>query len=162
MNAAMLVLELQLYPAQPSGVGMDREGKSLISRDVWIRLAYYRRTARLVEHLRLHPADPLNLEHAASLACMERTAFSRFFKRHIGLTFSDFLRAYRVSRAIREMQLRNASFEEIANAVGFNCVKTFERSFKKETGMNPSRFRARQRARRGVSVKTASTPHPSH
>jgi len=129
---------------------MDRSGANVLPPHVWKRIAFYRRTLRLAHHLEDHPGEPLTLEQASAIACMERTAFSRFFKQHIGLKFSEFLRTYRVQLAIREMLNQNSSLKEIARTVGFNCVATFERQFKKETGVCPSRFRARRLRRSGV------------
>ena len=135
---------------------METDGTNLVAPAVWRRLSYYRRTARVARFLSQHPDEPFGLERAAAIACMERTSFSRFFSKRIGLTFSEFVSAYRVELAIKEMQERNTPLKEIAHAVGFNCLKTFERSFRKKTGMNPSSFRARHLTTSGIEIESSS------
>ena len=112
---------------------------------IWRRLCYFRRTERLVRHLRAYPGENLTLDDAASIAGMEKTAFSRFFHREIGLTFSEFHRVYRIHLAVEHMLTSNISVKELAPAVGFKCVSTFARNFRKEIGMSPAHFRARLR-----------------
>jgi len=134
---------------------MDPVQSNLISPLVWKRIAYYRRTTRLAEYLEQHPDETITLEEASTIACMQKSSFSRFFSQHIGMTFSDFLSAYRVELAMRAMLKSNLSIKEIAYAVGFNCIATFERHFKKETGMRPSSYRTRQLANSDLLVTTS-------
>ena len=108
---------------------------------VWQRLMVCNRTARLVARLDRLPFPHVTLAQAAEIACMEPTAFSRFFHHRIGVKFSEFLRAYRVSRALREMEERDAPLKEIAGRAGFRSLATFDRAVKKETGASPSQVR---------------------
>lgn len=126
------------------------ESLRLISETAWARIGYYRRSRRLARYLAQHLTEPLPLAKAAGIACMERTAFSRFFRSHIGMKFSDFLRAFRIERAIAEMSAGDRSLQEIAVAVGFNSLKTLERGFQREIGMSPSTYRARRLQADGV------------
>jgi AraC-like DNA-binding protein len=88
---------------------------------------------------------------------MERTAFSRFFRQRIGITFSEFLRAYRIELAIKRMLTSNASLKEISHSVGFSSFATFERQFKREAGVCPSAFRSRELGRIGVVAKSGNS-----
>jgi len=72
---------------------------------------------------------------------MERTTFSKAFKRKTGITFHEFVRAYRVSQAVSKMEQSDCSITEIAFSMGFNSLDTFERAFKKVTGTTPSQYR---------------------
>jgi len=121
---------------------------------IWRRLCYFRRTKRLVHHLRARPGEKLTLDDAASIAGMERTAFSRFFHHEIGLTFSEFQRVYRVHLAVERLLTSNISVKELASAVGFRCTSTFARNFRREVGMSPAHFRTR--LRRGSLAHFAS------
>ena len=116
---------------------------ALIPRQIWARLGYHDRTKRLVEYLEANPTENLSLARAADVAGMERTALSRYFRQRIGLRFSDFLRAYRVALAIREMEHHDRSVSEVAHGLGYRCVKTFERDFRRITATCPSAYRTR-------------------
>jgi len=129
---------------------MDRGNVNLVPLLVWERIRYHRRTARLARYIEEHPEEHLTLEKASEIACMERTSLSRFFRQRIGMNFSDFLSTYRIHLAIREMLKGDAYLKEIAQSVGFGCMATFERQFKRQTGKTPSRYRARELARRGL------------
>jgi len=137
---------------------MEQTGSFLIDAAVWSRLFYFSRTARLLRHLREHPNNSLSLQEAASIACMERTSFSRFFRLRIGITFSEFLRAYRVGLAISAMEARDRTLKDIAFAVGFTNMTTFERAFIRATRELPSRYRARLLA--GPRIVSALANYP--
>jgi AraC-like DNA-binding protein len=83
---------------------------------------------------------------------MEKTAFSRFFTRTVGITFHDFVQQWRVAVAVDRMMTTDNSLTEIAFATGFQSMITFERAFKKLTGMPPSEFRRDLLCREGISV----------
>jgi len=127
---------------------MQRNRANNLPESVGDRIRYFDRTSRLLRHLERHLNEPLGLERAASIAGMERTAFARFFRRYIGMTFAEFVRAYRIAVAKRELLRGDASLEQVASAVGYRSMTTFDRHFKKETGTSPSRFRAETLARR--------------
>lgn len=124
---------------------MATESTKAIPGAIWRRLCYFRRTERLVRHLRASPGEDLTLEDAADIAGMEKAAFSRLFHREIGTTFSDFHRVYSLHLAVEHMLTSNISVKELAHTVGFKCVSTFTRNFKKEIGLSPARFRAHLR-----------------
>lgn len=114
-----------------------------IDERIWLRLMYCQRTARLIMRLERLPFPYLTLTQAADIACMEPTAFSRFFHHRIGVKFSAFLRAYRISRAIREMGHDDTPLKVIAGRAGFRSLATFDRAMKREMGSNPSQVRSR-------------------
>jgi AraC-like DNA-binding protein len=105
------------------------------------KLNYYSRLQRIAAYLKLHATDPLSLEQAAKIACMERTSFSRFFSQAVGVTFREFLQQWRIEIAIDLMLKSDVSLTEIAFAAGFESISSFERTFKKLTTLNPSEYR---------------------
>jgi len=107
------------------------------------RITYYVRASKVVSHLLAHIDQPMDLKDAARIACMERTAFSKFFARSIGVSFKQFTLSVRIKRAIQYMSESDMSLTEIADAVGFEALGTFERVFKKMNGDTPSSFRKR-------------------
>lgn len=69
---------------------------------------------------------------------------SRIFNESIGMSFRDFLNSYRVEQA--KLLLRNTDFsiEEIAESVGFQVRRSFDRAFKNITGLTPLQYRNSQ------------------
>ena len=110
------------------------------------RLNYHLRLRRLVSYMREHPAEPLRLDEAAAIVCMERTAFCKFFRRTVGIKFHDFVQQWKVANAVEQMLLSDCTIAELAYALGFDNINTFGRAFKKVTSMTPSAYRRKMLA----------------
>lgn len=104
------------------------------------------RLARLKRFVDGHYADPLPLAKAADVACLEKTYFSRYFRRKAGICFHEWLHWIRVNRAIELMRTSDATVTEIAFAVGYQDLRTFERAFYKCTGRCPKAVRQQVQA----------------
>ncbi|GAB3617720.1 AraC family transcriptional regulator [Okibacterium endophyticum] len=90
---------------------------------------------------------PVTLEAAAQLANMSESAFSRYFKRASGLTFTEMTIKLRVSHACRLLDLSDESIMSIAGQVGYTNQSNFNRQFRRITGMSPRAYRAEVRER---------------
>lgn len=86
---------------------------------------------------------------AAAQVHLSVPAFSRFFKRATGKTFTDYVNELRVGWASRQLIETDRSVAEIAFAAGFNNLSNFNRRFLERKGLSPSRFR-RQHAGSGA------------
>jgi two-component system response regulator YesN len=102
---------------------------------------YYRRLRRVRKHVEQHYAEEISLEKAAQIAATEKTYFSTFFHQKVGITFTEWLRQFRVAKAIEIMKTRNESICNIAYEVGFGDLRTFERAFKKYTNLTAREFK---------------------
>jgi AraC-like DNA-binding protein len=105
------------------------------------RAQYFSCARKAVAYLEAHVAEPMTLQAAANAACMERTSFSKSFRRSTGVTFCKFVRAYRVSLAATMLEASDQPVVDIAYDVGFGDASTFERAFKRITGITPSAYR---------------------
>lgn len=114
------------------------------------RVFFHLRLRRVIGHLEENPSQTFHLEDAAHIACMERTAFSKFFSQAVGLGFHEFVLAWRVGKATELMTLSDRSLSEIGYDVGFQNLVTFERAFKKFCGCTPSVYRERMLKKRGL------------
>ena len=106
---------------------------------------YYARMQRVKHFVEEHYSEKISLQRAASLACMERTSFSRFFGNKVGISFTQWLTQVRISKAMDLMKKNNATISEITHEVGFSNLRTFQRAFKKLTDLTPSQFRNKVR-----------------
>ncbi len=81
-------------------------------------------------------------DEAAKEACIEPTYFSKIFKDVTGRGFRAYLNDCRISRATEILSNGSRlSITELAFAVGFGDITTFERVFKKTVGVTPMQFR---------------------
>lgn len=102
---------------------------------------YYSRLRRVRDYVLKHYTEDIPLETAAQIAALEKTYFSTFFHSKVGIRYHDWLQSIRIQNAIFLMEKRDYSITEVANAVGFNDLRTFQRVFRKWTQMTPRDFR---------------------
>jgi len=101
----------------------------------------YPRLNRLREYVEQSYSEPISLEKAASVAALESSYFSTYFRAKVGITFTDWLRRVRIKKAMELMKAKDFSISEVAEEVGFADLRTFERAFKKHTRMTPREFK---------------------
>ncbi|RPJ87535.1 MAG: AraC family transcriptional regulator [Acidobacteria bacterium] len=102
---------------------------------------YYRPLGRLKRYIDVNYSQEISLLHAARIAALERSYFSTFFRKKVGINFRDWLRQVRVAKAMELFEQQDCSISEVAFAVGFADLSTFERAFKKVTSMTPSQYK---------------------
>ena len=121
-----------------------------IDLDVWRRARYYSPTRKAIQLLETAFDRQIYLIELARAARMERTAFSKLFRKKTGTTLRQFIQAYRVSHAAAQLENSDHSITEIAYNVGFGSLDTFERVFKSVVGATPSSYRLDRRRENGL------------
>lgn len=81
--------------------------------------------------------DTITFDDAASFMSLEQAYFSRYFKKYVGMSFSDYLSYVKTDNAVRLLQQKRLTVTEVALSCGFDCIRTFNRTFKKLTGYAP-------------------------
>lgn len=66
---------------------------------------------------------------------------SRYFKRKSGIGFSDYVTQVRIGKAKELLTTTNMSISDISRSTGFDVLSSFNRSFKKNTGVSPGEYR---------------------
>ena len=124
----------------PSRAGIDDEtiGPGAINARAF---SYYASLRRIKRHIDNNPDDPLSLRKAAGIAGYSSKYFCSFFHLKVGVRFTQWYARVRVIRAIGIMQAHNDSVTNIAMDVGFRNLRTFERAFKRHTGITPRQFK---------------------
>jgi len=102
---------------------------------------YYPRLNRLREYVEQSYSEPISLKKAAGIAALERSYFSSYFRTKVGITFTEWLRQVRITKAMELMKAGDFSITHIAYEVGFGDLRTFERAFKQRTLMTPREFK---------------------
>jgi len=77
----------------------------------------------------------------AQLAGQSVSAFSRYFRRHTGLPFVQYVNRMRINLACQLLMDDELSVTDICYKVGFNNLSNFNRQFLTTKGMAPSKFR---------------------
>ena len=75
---------------------------------------------------------------------------SRYFKRKSGIGFSDYVTQVRIGKAKELLTETSMSISAISQATGFDVPSSFNRSFKKNTGVSPGEYRSLQRKDAGT------------
>gem|GEM_PF-959933 len=96
---------------------------------------------KVIQYINIHLSDNLTLDSMSSLANMNSSYFSRYFKIKTGEKFVDYLTRVRVEKAKNLLQDTYMSLDEILLKVGHVNKGYFIKVFKKITGMSPSEYR---------------------
>ncbi len=103
--------------------------------------ADYPRLERVRRRVSERYGEPIRLEDATAVPAMERTSFSAYFSRKVGVPFSAWLQYFRIGKALEMMGDRDHSVTEVAFAVGFNELSSFQKAFKRWTSLTPRDFK---------------------
>jgi AraC-like DNA-binding protein len=90
--------------------------------------------------------DKLRQAAVAATCGMSPSSFSRAFKAEYGLTFSGYLRRFRIERACRLLRQGSHSATTAGLAVGFEDASHFARAFRQLLGTSPSSYQRQQSA----------------
>ena len=93
---------------------------------------------------RIESAPENNQLTVASLACdagISEVYFRKLFKKHCGISPSDYITAVRLKKAKSLMRYPFLSLSDCAKQSGFSSLQYFCRVFKKETGITPAAYR---------------------
>lgn len=102
---------------------------------------YYAPLRRVKQYIEDNYSEHISLEKAAQIAGMERKYFSTFFHMKVGVCFRYWLMGLRIGKAISIMETENYSITQIAFQIGYLDLRTFERAFKRCTGLTPTEFK---------------------
>lgn len=105
---------------------------------------------KIVAHVNAHYAEALPLGEIGNLVGMTESAFSRFFGKATGMTFTNYVNRLRVNRACQLLMERDNYVSSVCYAVGFNNVANFNRRFLEVKGMTPTQFRRQAAGRFAV------------
>lgn len=103
--------------------------------------SYYDRLGKVEQYVRERSGEPLSLGEAARVAGLEEKYFSTYFHTKTGVRFKEWLTHVRIARAKEIMTRRDETITRLAFNVGFQDLRTFERAFKRHTGMTPLAFK---------------------
>lgn len=97
--------------------------------------------ARACSYISQNCEKNITLEDAAAYAGFSKYHFSRIFKEYLNTSFTGYLTAQRIQKAISLFTRPELSITEAVFLSGFGSVASFNRSFKQHMGCTPSEYR---------------------
>lgn len=98
---------------------------------------------RAISYIDEHLDQSLSLSQVAKHVHMNPNYFSEMFKRETGQNYIEFVTQAKMRRAMKMLSETPAKISEVANRIGYEDIKYFNRLFKKFTGVTPSEFRGK-------------------
>ena len=106
-----------------------------------MKIRYPDEIIKIMEFIKSNYMKKLHLKDAAADVHLHHTYVSALFKKHTGLTFTDFLTMHRLSAARMLLLESDKKLEEIALITGFCDIHHFSKVFKAHEGLSPSQYR---------------------
>lgn len=88
-----------------------------------------------------HYGEDISVEELAKYCNMSYSYFSRQFKKIMNISFTDYLKHVRISKAEIMLSQSDKNVTEVALAVGFSNSAYFIQKFKQVKGCSPNRFK---------------------
>lgn len=84
---------------------------------------------------------PISIDEIAQIAYLDSKYFCRFFKKHMGLTFLEYLNEVRLSHIYQDLISTQYTLQRILERHGFTNYKLFRRVFSEHFHTTPSQVR---------------------
>ncbi len=96
----------------------------------------------ITEYIQKEYGNPeLSLESISEIFSISKTYICSILKKHLGITFHEYLTQTRISAAKKLLTSTDKSITDIMNETGFSNKQTFSRVFKASTGMTAVKYR---------------------
>lgn len=117
--------------------------KKLISQnyEVYNHSLDHKRMNDIINYIKDHYRNKVELEALADLAKMTKNSFCRYFKQKTGKTPIQFVSELRVSHACRLLKSSDMNLKEICFDSGFNSFVNFHKIFKNVTHTSPNQYK---------------------
>ncbi|MEI3219817.1 MAG: AraC family transcriptional regulator [Lachnoclostridium sp.] len=96
---------------------------------------------RAINYICEHYQEGITQEEVSRKLEITPEYLSALFNREMGITFSVFLKQFRISHAKRLLKGSDMKIYEVAEMVGYSDAKYFARVFKEEYGVTPGEYR---------------------
>ena len=131
--------KLPLYGHDGEVVGLMGLTRNL--READLRLTPFAKMLPVIEHMRTHFAQPIDMAAMAQCVAVSPSQFRRAFKKLFRESPLQFLLRLRVQHAANLLNNTGLNMGEIADRCGFEDQGYFARQFRKRIGMSPREYR---------------------
>ena len=95
----------------------------------------------MIVYIHTHYSEKFSLTDMAEHVSISRSECSRYFKRAMHITISEYLLEYRLTKALQLLENSTMNITEIAYATGFCDVSYFIRRFQEKLKCSPQKYR---------------------
>jgi AraC-like DNA-binding protein len=85
--------------------------------------------------------NDIHISDIANTCNLSQYYFMKFFKKHLGITCTEYVNVYRLDIASKLLNTTDKSITEISFETGFNSVSYFNKFFKEKFKVTPKEFR---------------------
>jgi len=111
-------------------------------RDLEIKNSKYtERINKIVSYIKQNYYQQISLQDVADSQFLTPEYLSKFFKVHMGMTFSKYLNEFRLAQAVKELIRTDNSVTKIAMNNGFPNLVAFNKIFKEVYDTTPAEYR---------------------
>lgn len=96
---------------------------------------------KAILYIMTDPSKDFTLEEIAEFCHLSPSYFSTLFRQETGLPFTKYVNDIRIDKAKHLLQESKKSVLDISLECGYNTLTHFIKTFKKTTGMTPSKYR---------------------
>lgn len=113
-----------------------------------IPLAESVRINKIYQYTMQHYTHDISLDQVSEVCHMTPQAFCKYFKKHTSKTYITFLQEIRINAAcVKIIRGETEAISAVAFATGFNSAINFNKVFKKITGLSPTEYARKYRAK---------------
>lgn len=109
--------------------------------DSCLQQDYNGEIAGIIEFIKRNYATKIYLMDISHEVHLQPSYISGLFKRHTGVTISEYITIYRISKAKKLLLEKDGKISEVAYETGFYDVHHFSTTFKKYEGLSPGEYK---------------------
>lgn len=99
------------------------------------------RIFEILLYIESHYSSVITLDDIADHFNFSSAYFSRYFKKHTGSNFLEYLTNYRLEKAAKRISESHSKISEIAAQMGFTNINSFNKKFKEKYDCTPKEYR---------------------
>ncbi len=124
-----------------SSISSDQRQRPGSMKDYYIR--------EVINYIEQHYYEPITVEQMAASCNLNRSYFTRIFKKATQSSPQDFLIKYRMTKASEFLKVTNYSIGKISELVGYPNQLYFSKAFKSFFGISPKEYRKQFKEHQG-------------
>ena len=102
---------------------------------------YYGYVYKILRYIGDHYSENITMNDLSAVSGLSPDYMTRRFKAALYMTPSEYVRKFRISRAMELLCTTDLSVADIARRTGFSDISLFSRVFKQEVGLPPASYR---------------------